>query len=240
MIIDINKQEALNYGINWNWGAASAGGAGINMVLPGGIGNKLLARIHANDARDQSETMSLPSIVTLNNTEAVFSSTANRYITVSGFQDASLNKVTTETALRITPLIANESNSVAYDERRVKLLINVQDGAFDAFDAANPNAAPATTQSQITTQAVVRSGDSLVIGGQVIRKKNTNRSGFPGLSSIPGIGYLFSQTEDTTTDWIRIYVVRPQILGEDSRSAAIANPAIAGQTTKPEQFFAPK
>jgi len=217
MIVDIQKDKALEYGINWNWGKSSVNGAtGLNVVLPGGIANKLLANIQASQTNGDSQTLSVPSVVTLNNTEAVFSSTANEYISVSGSYDASLNKVTAETALRITPLIANESNNVAYDERRVKLLINVQDGSFNT---PAPGAPPTTTQNQITTQAVVRSGDMLVIGGNVVRRKVNNTSGVPVLSTIPVIGAIFGQNNDTYQDYVRIYVIRTNILGEDSATA---------------------
>ena len=216
MIVDINKDKALEYGIDWNWGKSSIGGAGLNVVLPSAAASKLLANLRASQINGDSETLSVPSVVTLNNTEAVFSSTSNQYIPVSGSYDASLNKVTAETALRITPLIANEDNNVSYDERRVKLLINVQDGSFDA---SRPNAPATTTQNQITTQAVVRSGDMLVIGGNVVRRKIGSSSGIPGLSALPLVGGLFGTKADIYGDYVRVYIIRTNILGEDSRSA---------------------
>ena len=228
MIVDINKEKALQYGINWNWGVAAAGAIGTNVVLGAGhAANKLLANIAASQTNGDSETFAVPSVVTLNNSEAVFSASQNKYLKVSGSYDASVNKVTAETALRITPLIANESNSVAFDERRVKLLINVADGGFDDITSDQPT----TTQNQINTQAVVRSGDMLVIGGNVVRKKISKSSGVPVLSTLPGIGALFGQQTESYTEYVRVYIIRTNILGEDSKSAREATKPLSEQVS---------
>jgi type II secretory pathway component GspD/PulD (secretin) len=82
---------------------------------------------------------------------------------------------------------------------------------------------PQVTENQIATQAVVNNGDTLVIGGQVVRKIIDNDSGFPFLSKLPIVGLLFGQRSRQYQEYLRIYVINPKILGDDSLQAATSS-----------------
>jgi hypothetical protein len=69
---------------------------------------------------------------------------------------------------------------------------------------------------------VVRGGDTLVIGGQVVRKKVNTVSGLPGLRDIPLFNALTSTKGVQYETFVRVYVVRPTLLGEDSSYASVA------------------
>ena len=226
-IVDVQKDQVQNLGINLGLGGSVA----TNLILQPFSGRKLLASLNAMQTQGLAETLSVPSVVSLNNEQALFSSRQNFYISVAGQYNATVNQVTAETQLLVTPQIANESPDVPFDERRVKLLVNVQDANANANTtnsatnlgvvSSNTTTLPSTTENQITTQAVVRSGDTLVIGGQVVRKKLGSTSGLPGASKAGIFSFLFGQTTDEFHDYVRIYVVRPKILGEDSATANV-------------------
>jgi hypothetical protein len=80
---------------------------------------------------------------------------------------------------------------------------------------------------RFSTQAVVRGGDTLVIGGQVVRKSVKRVSGLPFIRDLPVIGALTNSRSDEMEQFIRLYVVRPRLLGDDS--AALNLPVIPGQ-----------
>lgn len=222
-VVDIRKDKVRELGVNLGLSPESLSS---NLILNGFSWRKLMSQIAGMEGEGTAETLSVPSVVSLNNEQALFSSRQNFFISVAGAYNATVNQVTAETQLMVTPQIANESPDVPFDQRRIKLLINVQDAQANATTATNSSnllvaqssttTLPSTTENQINTQAVVRSGDSLVIGGQVTRKKLTKRDGIPtgGI-----LGSLFSKNTDEFHDYVRVYIVRPKILGEDSVSA---------------------
>lgn len=225
-VIDIKTNRLDEFGLGLSWsgsgsvngqnfapGGANPGGSA-NVILQGVRGAQLLAQIRALEKTGDSELMTVPSVVTLNNLEATFSARENFFVKVAGNQDASLSRVTAETLLRVTPLISYSSDSAK--ERRIRLLISVQDGSVDGSASAVVDALPRTLENQISTQAVVRGGDTLVIGGQVVRKRVNNVAGLPIFGRIPLIGDLLNSRSTEVSQYVRIYVVRPRILGEDS------------------------
>jgi type III secretion protein C len=212
-IVDVEKSKMDELGINLGLGGTVTS----NLILAPFNGRKLLSQIKALEATKNAESLAVPSVVSLNNEQALFSSRQNFYISVAGAYDANVQQVTAETQLLVTPQIANESADVPYNERRVKLLINVQDASADVTQKL-----PSTKENQITTQAVVRSGDTLVIGGQIIRRQSAAASGLPGTTKSDGFfARLLSSKESQEYEYVRIYMVRPLILGEDSYSASV-------------------
>lgn len=214
-IVDVRKEKFSELGLDL--GLGGKGSLGSNLILNPFSGRSLLSQIKALETSGNSETLSVPSIVSLNNEQALFSSRQNFFIKVAGAYDTSVQQVTAETQLLVTPQIANDSPDIPYNQRRVRLLVNVQDAqAGQTGDTVAVN----TTENQVNTQAVVRSGDTLVIGGQIVRKRANGGSGLPTTTESKGFfSRLFSTQSELTQDYIRIYMVRPLILGEDSASA---------------------
>lgn len=229
-VIDIKASRLDEFGLGLSWGGSSTlnspglapGGAvpaAANLILQAARGAQLLAQIRALETRGDSEILTVPSVVTLNNLEATFSARQNFFVKVSGNQDASLTQVTAETLLKVTPLVAQAEPAAGRgngSERRIRLLISVQDGAVDASASAVVDNLPRTLENQISTQAVVRGGDTLVIGGQVVRKRVNRVSGLPIIRDIPVLGALTSSRSEDFEQYVRIYVVRPRILGDGS------------------------
>jgi type III secretion protein C len=236
-IVDLSMNEAneLGFGLSWKGnlqGAVVPGGGGTtgatipnvtvpspaNVILNSTQGAQLLTRISALESRGLSQVVSVPTVLALNNLEAAFSTRQNFYVSVAGSANgsSSLTSVTAQTFLRVTPMFTNEGES---DEaKRVKMVLNIQDSAVDY--AVNSTGLPQVTENQIATQAIVNNGDTLVIGGQVVRKVIDQDSGFPFLSRLPVLGLLFGQRSRAYTEYLRIYIISPRLLGEDSIQAA--------------------
>jgi hypothetical protein len=211
-IVDVRKAKLEDLGLNLGLG----GSATRDLILSPWSGRSLLSKIKALESSREAESLSVPSVVSLNNEQALFSSRQNFFLKVEGAYDANVQQVTAETQLLVTPQIANESADVPFDQRRVKLLINVQDAVADTQGKY-----PSTNENQINTQAVVRSGDTLVIGGQIVRKRAKSADGLIGTTQKDGFfARMFSEKTEGEYDYVRIYIVRPLILGEDSQSAS--------------------
>ena len=247
-VIDIKASRLDEFGLGLSWGGSARlnspnlapGGAppgGANLILQAARGAQLLAQIRALETKGDSEILTVPSVVTLNNLEATFSARQNFYVKVSGNQDASLTKVTAETLLKVTPLVAQANTPGANaqalangNDRRIRLLISIQDGSVDASASATVDNLPRTLENQISTQAVVRGGDTLVIGGQVVRKRVNRVAGLPIIKDIPFLGALTNSRSDDYEQYVRVYVVRPRILGDDS---ALLNEPVASDRSDP-------
>lgn len=243
-VIDIKASRLDEFGLGLSWGGSARlnspnlapGGAqpgGANLILQAARGAQLLAQIRALETKGDSEILTVPSVVTLNNLEATFSARQNFYVKVSGNQDASLTKVTAETLLKVTPLVSQagaQGGQNNGNDRRIRLLISIQDGSVDASASAVVDNLPRTLENQISTQAVVRGGDTLVIGGQVVRKRVNRVSGLPIIKDIPLLGALTNSRSDDYEQYVRVYVVRPRILGDDS---ALLNEPVAADRTDP-------
>ncbi len=233
-VIDIKASRMDEFGLGLSWAGSTSvnsprfnpGGANLannaNVILQGMRGAQLLANIRALESSGDTEMLTVPSVVTLNNLEATFSARENFYVRVAGNQDASLTRVTAETLLKVTPLVSGDGGSS--QDRRIRLLISVQDGSVDGSTSAVVDSLPRTLENQISTQAVVKGGDTLVIGGQVVRKRINSTSGIPILSRIPLISKLTNSRSTETAQFIRVYVVRPRLLGEDSSFAGNSAP----------------
>ena len=236
-VIDIKTSRLDEFGIGLSWAGSKtlnsprinpgdvALETGANVILQGMRGAKVLSQIRALERTGDSELLTVPSVVTLNNLEATFSARENFYVKVAGNQDTSLNKVTAETLLKVTPLVSQTAGSPA--DRRIRLLISVQDGSVGDESTKLVDALPRTLENQISTQAVVRGGDTLIIGGQVVRKRTKEVAGLPFIRNLPILGALTNSRSAETEQFVRIYVVRPRILGEDSEyvQADRADPA---------------
>ena len=230
--LQINQATELGFGLSWTGGAL--GGPGGSNVNPGGAvtspnvvlsqsaGIQLLSRISALEQRGLSQLVSVPTVIALNNLEAQFSTRTSFYVQVPGNQDAALASVTASTFLKVTPMFTHEAGD-SENTRRIKLLLNIQDSTINSAPSALISNLPQVTENQIATQAVVNNGDTLVIGGQVVRKIIDNDSGFPFLSKLPIVGLLFGQRSRQYQEYLRIYVINPKILGDDSLQAATSS-----------------
>lgn len=233
-VIDIKATRMHEFGLGLSWtGSSSVNGVRVNpsganlstnanVILQGMRGAQLLANIRALEGTGDTEMLTVPSVVTLNNLEATFSARENFYVRVAGNQDASLTRVTAETLLKVTPMVSGDGGNA--QNRRIRLLISVQDGSVDGSTTSVVDNLPRTLENQISTQAVVKGGDTLVIGGQVVRKRINSTSGIPLLNRIPLISQLTNSRSTETAQFIRVYVVRPRLLGEDSSFAGNAVP----------------
>jgi type IV pilus assembly protein PilQ len=168
---------AVNLGVQ---NAASAIGLALGSV--NGAVNLDVA-LSALESQGRGRLLSTPRVATQNNIEAEITqgvqipiqTVANNTVTVS-FKDAALT-------LKVTPQIT-AANTVI-------MRISVENATPD-FDRSVNGIPPINTQ-RATTQVLVLSGETTVIGGIYVSQESTTQARTPGLNRLPLLGWLFKR-----------------------------------------------
>lgn len=182
--------------------------------------NYLLARVYALAQKGDANLVARPKVMTLDNSEALLENRNEFYVRVNGFQDSSLYKVNTGTAVRVTPLIVDESSG-----RGVMMSIDIEDGDIAP---GSVDQIPIVRRRGVNTQALVNEGTSLLIAGYTTEERSKVTSGVPLLSSIPLLGKLFQFTEKKQLNMERFYLLTPRLVLPTGAPAASASSPAAG------------
>ncbi len=75
--------------------------------------------------------------------------------------------------------------------------------------------APVISTREASTHLFLKDGQTAVLGGLVDRQQEKTRTGIPGLSALPGIGWLFGSTRNTTTNSELFVFLTPHIVTSD-------------------------
>lgn len=204
---------------------------GLNLVRGPGInasalitlsGFQLLSRIQALEDKGEAQLVTNPSILTLDNTEANLSQQDTVYVRVAGTgtgASSDLYNIHTGVQLRVTPTLIREGDQISF-----RLLIDVQDGAFNASELT-VDSIPGTRESSITTQAVVPANKTLLIGGYFVDKRQNATRQVPGLGNLPIVGALFRTTDKANTRAQRFYFLTPRLVDVAQESRLSQRPA---------------
>lgn len=227
-IIDINTDKTRELGVNWRYQGNNgedvlfgAGSAGDQSLIPGGgriteqgqggilsfsLGEpaNFLARIRLLEERGAAKVISKPHVITLSDVEAVLAATTEFFVRVAGEEEVDLFNVPVGTTLRVTPHIFKDGR-----QSKIKLLVNIEDGSQSASTPVDN--IPVIERANISTQAVINEGDSLLVGGLV--RESYRNSGYqvPVLGRIPLLGRLFKSKRKTATRVERLFMITPRI-----------------------------
>ena len=236
-IIDIRSDDFESLGVDWNFsqngvtkfslspGTMSTTDAsaietltGTNITtLVGNAGRQLLAHVRALEGDGKAHVLARPKVLGAVNRTATMTDKRVASVRVAGNLDTSLFTVEAGTTLKVTPQI------VAYgDHRDVRLSLSIQDGDFEG---AVVDQVPIVKQTEINTEASVREGESLLIGGISMESESSGVSGVPVLSKIPLLGALFRHNEGARSRTERLFLLTPKIISVGGQRPAAANGA---------------
>ncbi|MDO9288307.1 MAG: type II and III secretion system protein, partial [Thermodesulfovibrionales bacterium] len=144
-----------------------------------------------NVGKDHSEILAKPTLVALEGQKSVFFSGSQLNVAVAGVQTGSLEKIDVGVRLEVTPTFISDDTVV----------LNVTAGRnfVETGIVGNFNESVRTSKNEVSVNAVLKFGQTLIIGG--LREKQTSevKSGVPFLRDIPVVQYLFSK--ETTMDF---------------------------------------
>ena len=235
-IVDVDTDASRNLGIDWR-GSRSSGNFGgeigqgnIDMgpdgfpkrPAAGGIfstifqtaNSSFMMSINMLEEQNKAKTLGRPSVLTLDNIEATLEDTTTRYVPIAGKEVSDLFKVESGTVLRVTPHIIHDDDGSRLIQMVISLQSN-QDANDSAVNAGGTTTVPPIKQTRINTQAVVREGQSLLLGGYYVEYKKAGDSGVPGLKDIPGAGVLFGSEGNDSFRRERLLMITPRILSLD-------------------------
>ncbi|WP_064609308.1 type III secretion system outer membrane ring subunit SctC [Photobacterium sp. J15] len=226
-IIDIKEDALEEFGIDWgingSFGNVNVQDGVISGVLGDGLNistilgsniSSLLFRIKALESENRAQLLSRPSLLTQENTEAVLDNSETFYARVTAKEDAQLVPLTAGTRLTVTPrVIPDRSGEV------VKLDIQITDGKTTEERVDD---LPTVKSSFIKTEAMVRKGESLLIGGYFVDSQTKGTDKVPVLGDMPVIGALFSKEKNMTSRMVRLFLIRPKVLAPGLNNMAEA------------------
>lgn len=221
MVVDVNSERASELGINWSLGS---GGTGLSFGVPGSlsgpgtlsltrggastlVGNgalQLLTQLRLLENHGDARIQSRPSVLTMDNVEAVLDLSETFYARIQGERVASVSPITAGITLRVTPRLIEGPHPA------IQLKIDIEDGQLQDRQV---DALPTVRRSSVSTQAIVSQGESLLIAGYATDHDVEAIQKVPGLGDLPGIGALFSNKVRTLQKRERLFLIRPKLVG---------------------------
>lgn len=243
-IIDVSTDEFDSLGIEWDFtrtgrgritvspGSPVAPGAslgdaptaltGANITtLVSDAGRQLLTRIRALEGNGKARILARPKVLGSANRTATMVNKRVASVRVAGNLDANLFTLEAGTTLQVQPQVV-----IYPDHRDVKLTLFIEDGNFESVSV---DQIPVIKRTEISTEAVMREGESLLIGGISVESDFTGRSGLPGLSRIPVVGGLFRHDEGGKQRSERLFLLTPKVI----EVAGARSPDTAGVLPQP-------
>ena len=255
-IIDIRADDFESLGVDWNFsqngttrvsispgttsttdGTSSETLSGTNITtLIGNAGRQLLAHVRALEGVGKAHVLARPKVLGAVNRTATMTDKRVASVRVAGNLDASLFTIEAGTTLKVTPQIVTYG-----DHREVRLSLSIQDGDFEG---AVVDQVPIVKQTEINTEASVREGESLLVGGISVESESSGTSGVPLLSKIPFLGAAFRHDEGAKSRTERLFLLTPKVITVgDARPVASAvnrTPPAAPPATVPAPVRAPQ
>ena len=224
LIVDIDRNKLNQLGAEWGFAlgnfsatfnGTSTDSKGTSSPISGStllIKNaaNFYARLTAIESKGDAHVLAKPTISTLENIAAVLDLSQSAYLPLVGERVVDLANVNVGTMLKVTPRIVREGNLT-----RVRLDINIEDGAFTAQTASSAN----VTRSTINTQAIVELQHTLLIGGYHSEAKTQTKQKVPLLGDVPLLGALFQNNTDSVSNRERLFLITPRIAGLTAQQA---------------------
>lgn len=242
-IVEVALKDELQYGIQWffshnNGGAneISGGDGGLSMkelgkgIMTGGLtyafasdSGDIKAILSANASKDNINVISSPSLMVLNNQEAMIkvgdsvpirtsestnTNTVNNpnpnngVVVTSGIQ-----MVDTGIELSIKPRV-NSGGLVLMDiVQKVNQAVKTS-----AINGTSNIDSPTIQKREIESSVVVQSGETIVLGGLIKEENANNKNGVPILYDIPYIGPLFGGTDRKKNKSELVVLITPRVV----------------------------
>ncbi len=163
----------------------------------------------ANAAQDRVAVLARPHLTTLSGTPAKFMAGGEYVFKVSGNISGDIKPYPFGTTLTVTPTLLREPTG----DGRPQVHMKVEAGRSSILSLIASTDSSGSTifdKVQISSEAVLGVGQTLILSGLSQRESRTGQSGVPILSSIPLIKYLFSQETTAETNTAVVILLTPR------------------------------
>lgn len=183
------------------------------------VNHRVQAALHAMESSGSTKVLSAPSVIVANK-ESAHVQVGSRipitqnYIDTGGNANSTIGSVQYEDTgviLDVTPRI--NPGGLVY------LTVGQQVSNVDTTATGDAAGNPTIQERQITTHAIVRSGQTVLLGGLIQQDDSEGRSKTPWLGDIPLLGYLFGSTSRAHDRTELIVLITPTVISnsEDAR-----------------------
>ena len=179
-------------------------GGALNLTV--GHANSLSVNLSlsALETMSKSKTLSNPKVLTMDNEAATIQQGTTFFIPTVSQAGTQTQSQTATLSLQVTPKITPDGY--------VQLKVSATDNSLQP-GTAGANAVVNT--KSLTTQALVKNGETLVIGGIYRLDETESTQGVPALSRIPIFGWLFKTREKTGPDIKELLIfITPTIVAQ--------------------------
>ena len=182
---------------------------------------QLMAFLNASENRSRVKTLSAPTVLTTDSTEARIQVGASVPVLTSqglaagdksgatSLFTSTVTNLDTGIILSVTPRITSTG--------LVSLTINQEISNEVPPAAGSGIQSPSFTKRSVTTHAVAQDGQTIALGGLISYNYNKTINRIPLLGDIPWLGALFGSTSYNTTETELIVLLTPRIISYSSR-----------------------
>ncbi|APC09833.1 MULTISPECIES: EscC/YscC/HrcC family type III secretion system outer membrane ring protein [Providencia] len=214
LIVDVNAEDLSTLGIDWS-ASAQIGGGNISLNNNGipdtssfssivSNTSNFMIKLNALQQNAKAQILSRPSIVTLDNNQAVLDRSITFHTKLIADNTAKLDSISTGSLLRVTPRLIEEQG-----KKEIMLTLSIQDGR-QIHSTSELEPLPQTLSSEVSTQTLLQAGQSLLLGGFVQDEHSEGERRIPLLSDIPIIGGLFNSSQKNNRSTIRLFLIKAQ------------------------------
>ncbi|MCX8097697.1 MAG: type II secretion system secretin GspD [Casimicrobiaceae bacterium] len=210
------KFDAPSNNLSINEGSLRATPSGL-FTYTWARGDLVKAILAASQSKGQTRTIAQPTLITLENQKATFTSGKQVSVRTQTTTGTGGNVISTDSFQYI-----NTGINVSFTPRVTgrNILLEIQQEISDSqpsSNANNPN--PDILRRAASTTVMVTSGDTMMMGGLFEESGGSGSAGFPFLSTIPVLGGLFGQQTWNHNRSELVMLITPRILDteEDTR-----------------------
>ncbi len=241
-IIEINRKNAENLGVKYGFNGASLGSQGGLYTLSANFGGAspvgladilskmdtenitsafaLNAAIDFLKTNGAAKSVSNPSILCVNNKESsiyvgktisvISGQVANSTGGVGSGITNSYKREDVGLTLKIKPRVSSKD----------KVTLDVEATLENVIDDGKNNATgqPVTSKQNVKTEAILRHGENIIIGGLVKTYKQRSKTKVPLLGDIPWIGeWFFSSNEESVENDNLVVILTPYVIDKSEQ-----------------------
>ncbi|MFH1102231.1 MAG: type IV pilus secretin PilQ, partial [Pseudomonadota bacterium] len=198
-----------DYDFGFNYPGAGTNNIGFSFTKFLGSPLNLDIQLSAEESNGTVKILSAPKVATANNKEALISQGLEYpYLERDESGLATVKFKNIDLKLTVTPQITNDN--------RISIAVKIKKDDIDRLIGTPTGDVPALSTHQAETQLLVNDGDTIVIGGIMKNREVRGETGFPLLSKIPFLGWLFKQRADSSERRELIVFITPKIVRLES------------------------
>lgn len=242
-VVEVELSGKLSYGVNWffenaveeaglpspvgrrGWSdiSGNAGSDGLSWTF---LGRNAAAIISALDDVSNVRVLSTPSVVVRNNAEAkldvgtkipVNSTTFNPILgDQTGGSDGTYTQVQyldTGVIMTVTPRISRDGT----------VFMEIEQEVSSPGDTPDDNGNVPINKRKITTEAAIRSGETVMLAGLISDTSLDGSTGVPGLSRLPVVGGLFGRKVKENRRTEVVVLVTPRVIRDPNEARQLTD-----------------